>query len=83
MLKRNLKLNFVWFKLLVLGLWLPAVAQAQLKYTTNSGAITITGCSGSGGAVEIPSTINGYPVTSINKEAFKLPVWLPRDWRPA
>jgi hypothetical protein len=37
------------------ALWNPAVPYI---YTTNSGAITITGYTGSGGAVAIPSTIN-------------------------
>ena len=39
-------------------------------YTTTNGAITITGSTGSGGAVTIPDTINGLPVTSIGDLAF-------------
>jgi BspA type Leucine rich repeat region (6 copies) len=39
--------------------------QAQFNYTTNNGTITITGYTGPGGAVEIPSTTNGLAVTSI------------------
>jgi hypothetical protein len=39
-------------------------------YTANNGAITITGYTGSGGAVSIPSTIDGLPVTSIGEDAF-------------
>jgi hypothetical protein len=51
------------------GGW-PTVAQiipppADLTWTTNSGAITITGYTGSGGDVTIPYFINGAPVTSI------------------
>src|SRR6266436_2482748 len=49
---------------------LPAVVQAQFNYTTNNGAITITGYTGPGGVVTIPDTINGYPVTSIGDAAF-------------
>jgi hypothetical protein len=49
---------------------LSAVAQAQFTFTTNNGAITITGYTGSGGAVVIPDTTNGWPVTSIGDEAF-------------
>jgi len=39
-------------------------------YTTNNAAITITGYTGCGGALSIPSTINGLPVTSIGYSAF-------------
>ena len=56
--------------LLLLLLTLPAVVQAQFNYTTNDGTITITGYTGSGGAVTIPSTINGLPVTRIGDSAF-------------
>ena len=49
---------------------LPAVAQAQFIFTTNSGAITITRYTGSGGDVTIPSMTNGWPVTSIGDYAF-------------
>ena len=50
---------------------LPDAVHAQdFTYTTNDGTITITGYTGSGGAVTIPSTINGLPVTSIGDMAF-------------
>src|SRR5664279_3848997 len=49
---------------------LPAVAQAQFTFTTNNGAITITGYTGPGWTVVIPSTTNGLPVTSIGNSAF-------------
>jgi BspA type Leucine rich repeat region (6 copies) len=55
---------------LLLLLALPIVAQAQFTFTTNSGAITITGYTGPGGAVIIPATTNGYPVIAIGAEAF-------------
>ena len=48
----------------------PAAVQAQFNFTTNSGAITITGYTGDGGDVTIPSSTNGYPVTSIGNSAF-------------
>jgi len=48
---------------------MPVAAQAQFNFTTNNGAITITGYSG-GGVVVIPGTTNGFPVTSIADNAF-------------
>jgi hypothetical protein len=39
-------------------------------YTTTDGAISITGYTGSGGAVTIPDSINGLPVTGIADWAF-------------
>ena len=45
---------------------LPAAGQAEdYTYTTNNGTITITGYTGPGGAVAIPDTITGLPVTSL------------------
>jgi len=55
----------------LLLLLLPVVARAQFAYTTNSGAITITGYSGPGGDVAIPDAIDGLPVTSIDPSAFE------------
>ena len=49
---------------------IPAVVQAQFVYTTNNGTITITGYIGTPTTLTIPSTINGYPVTSIGECAF-------------
>jgi hypothetical protein len=54
----------------VLLLALPAVMRAQFTFTTNNGAITITGYTGSNGVVMIPSTIGGLPVTSVGDWAF-------------
>ena len=62
-----------WKVLLVLLLFLltlPAVVQAQLTFTTNNGAITITGYSDSPTVLVIPGETNGYPVTSIDDDAF-------------
>ena len=53
--------------LMLLGLPQPAAAQVEdYLYTTNDGSITITAYIGPGGAVTIPSEINGLPVTSIS-----------------
>jgi hypothetical protein len=60
-----------WIILLVLLLLHAAVAaHAQFTYTTNDGGIIITGYSGSAGAVAIPSSTNGLPVTGIAGSAF-------------
>ena len=59
-----------WILPLPLVLTLPAVLQAQFTFTTNNGTITITGYAGSGGAVTIPDTINGLPVTDIGDDTF-------------
>lgn len=47
------------------------VASAQLTFETNSGAITITGFTGTPTEVVIPSATNGYPVTGISDRAFQ------------
>ena len=63
----------ILFQLCLLGAALlarPAVIQAQFTFTTNNGEVTITGYTGPGGAVIIPSTVNGYPVTIIGRSAF-------------
>ncbi len=44
--------------------------QAQFTFVTTGGTITIMGYTGPGGAVTIPSTINGLPVTRIGDQAF-------------
>jgi hypothetical protein len=55
---------------LLLLLALPAAVQAQFNFITNNGAITITGYTGSGGDVTIPSMTNCLPVTGIGDSAF-------------
>jgi hypothetical protein len=50
---------------------LPAVAPAQFTYTTNNdGSLNVSRYTGSAGAVVIPNTTNGLPVTSIGGTAF-------------
>ena len=59
------------FGLWLLVLALPALAQTQdYSYTNQNGAITITRYTSFGGAVTIPNTINGLPVTGIGSYAF-------------
>ena len=55
---------------LLLLLALPVAGRAQYGCVTNSGAITITGYTGPGGAVTVPATIDGLPVTGIGVSAF-------------
>jgi len=64
MLIRSLVL--AWVCLIVIG----AAEAADFIYATNSGAITITGYTGSGGAITVPNTITGLRVTSIADAAF-------------
>ena len=47
------------------------VAKSAFKYTTEGGQVTIAGYNGTDIDVEIPSNIDGLPVTSIGEEAFK------------
>ncbi len=49
---------------------LPAVPLNPFECMTNDGTITITGYTGPGGAVNIPSTINSLPVSGIASNAF-------------
>ena len=52
----------------------PLAASAQqfgdFTYTSDGSVATITGYTGSGGAVTIPATITGLPVTAIGSSAF-------------
>ena len=61
--------SFMLTGLLLLGL--PAGASAQFTFTTNADStITVTGYSGNPTALDIPGTLNGYPVTTIGTNAF-------------
>ena len=60
----------LWPLVVALLVALPAVVRADFNYTTNNGTITITEYTGPGGAVVIPDSINGLPVTSIGDSAF-------------
>jgi hypothetical protein len=67
-----MKATFLFAVTLMLGiLTAPRTLQAQFLYTTNNGTITITGYTGLGGDVIIPSTLDGLPVTDIGDSAFK------------
>ena len=65
-----MKTRFTKLFPLLLLLALPAAVEAQYNYTTNNGTITITAYTGPGGAVAIPTAINGLPVTRIGAYAF-------------
>jgi hypothetical protein len=61
-------------RLLALPLMLvtaPVVAVGQFTFSTNNGALTVTGYTGPGGAVVIPNTTNGLQVTSIGDHSFE------------
>jgi hypothetical protein len=55
---------------LALIITLPPTLRAQFTFTTNNGAITITGYTGAGSEVIIPNTTNGLPITTIGDRAF-------------
>jgi autotransporter-associated beta strand protein len=58
---------------LTLNAGMTATAAAQsgdFTYTTSNGAVTITGYTGAGGAVEIPAQIDGMPVTAIGMDGW-------------
>jgi len=48
----------------------PSGLEAQFAYTSTNGSTSTTGYNGPGGAVILPSTLNGLPVTSIAVGAF-------------
>ncbi len=50
---------------------LPAAVQAQFTFATNAGVITVTGYTGAGATVIIPTTTNGLTVKSIGTNAFE------------
>ena len=54
----------------LLLLTVPGMVEAQYNYTTINGTVTITGYYGPGGALTIPSTIIGQPVTGIGAGVF-------------
>jgi hypothetical protein len=49
---------------------IPTATFLPFNYTTNGGVVNITGYFGTNGAVTIPGTLNGLPVTSIANDAF-------------
>jgi hypothetical protein len=57
--------------MLLLLLALPTGVQAQFNYSTYNGTIAITGYYGPGGAVVIPSKINGLPVDAVAPSTFQ------------
>ena len=72
----DLQIHFerLGFAVRLLTLFMPfamsATAQTQFSYTNDNGRIAITKYTGSGGAVIIPDTIDGLPVTHIGNSAF-------------
>ena len=65
------KSNLFKFCLLGAVLLLPTAVQAQFTFTINAdNTLTLTGYTGTGGAVIIPDTTNGMTITSIGVNAF-------------
>ena len=69
--------HYIYVRRILCSVWLSAflllltaLAHAQLEFTTNNGAITITGYNGSPVTVTIPNTTNSRPVVSIATTAF-------------
>jgi len=59
-----------WLPLALVFQLLASTGQAQFTFATNNGALTVTKYTGSGGAVTVPDTTNGMPVTSIGYKSF-------------
>jgi hypothetical protein len=58
------------FVVLLFSCTLQGAQFGDLTYTDNGTSITITGYTGVGGALEIPDSIDGKPVTEIGERAF-------------
>ena len=54
----------------VLPLDAEAATSGDYTYTVSNGKVKITDYSGAGGDITIPSTLGGYPVTTIGEDAF-------------
>jgi hypothetical protein len=46
------------------------LVEGNYKYTVNNGEATVTGYTGAGGAITIPSTLGGYPTVAIGNGTF-------------
>jgi hypothetical protein len=46
------------------------LVEGDYKYTLSNGEATLTGYTGTGGAITIPSTLGGYPTVALGKNAF-------------
>ncbi|HLH54531.1 MAG TPA: leucine-rich repeat domain-containing protein [Verrucomicrobiae bacterium] len=68
MITGALRLGFI---ALAIAKTLPAFCSAQFLYATNNGALTITGYTGTGGTITVPSSSSGLPVTEIASFAFR------------
>ena len=67
---KNTLLALLGFILLADPLAATAQQSGDFTYSSDGSAITITGYTGPGGAVTIPDTIIGLPVTTIGNTAF-------------
>ena len=70
-MKLNVRRSLVKICALLAVLLLPAVAEAQFNFTTNTdGSLTINQYTASGRSVVIPATTNGLPITAIGNSVF-------------
>ena len=67
LLRHPKRLQFILVLLLTA---IPVSSHAQFTYTTNNGALTITGYTGTGGDVTIPEMIDGLAVTTVGRAVF-------------
>src|SRR5512139_620079 len=77
--RANMKTTHHLFATFILAFFIVSTVtvRGQFDYVTNNGTITITRYTGFGGAVTIPSQINGLPVTSIGNWVFSRCTTLP------
>src|SRR5580765_7432528 len=68
---KNTLLALLGFILLSTPLAATAQQSGDFTYSSDGSTITITGYTGSGGAVNIPNTITGLPVRLIGASAFQ------------
>jgi hypothetical protein len=70
-MKTAYRLTLAVVALAIFNLYTIVLQGQDYTYTTNNGTITITGYTGPGGDISIPSVISGLPVSTIYFNAFR------------